>query len=48
MFRKKDLPSNTPTLGERILRDRNHIFHEYDRRGGYYEGVRKTRTVRQC
>ncbi|CAB4056569.1 NDUFAF1 [Lepeophtheirus salmonis] len=34
----RDSLKNTPTLGERIRRDRNHMFHEYDRKGGYYDG----------
>ncbi|QQP35125.1 putative complex I intermediate-associated protein 30 mitochondrial, partial [Caligus rogercresseyi] len=29
---------NTPTMGERVRRDQSHVFHEYDRRGGYFDG----------
>ena len=34
----KKLPSNTPTLGERIRRDRRHEMMEYDPKSGYFKG----------
>ena len=33
----KDLPPNTPTLGDRIKRDRFNMFWNYDRHSGYYK-----------
>ena len=43
-IRKKGLPQNTPTLGERIRRDDRSSFYVADRKGGYYKG--QTGTIR--
>ena len=37
-IRKKGLPQNTPTLGERIKRDSGGSFFSPDKKGGYYKG----------
>lgn len=34
-IKKKDLPPNQPTLGERVERDRYHLFHQRDEKHGY-------------
>lgn len=34
-IKKKDLPPNQPTLAERVERDRDHLFHQTDRKHGY-------------
>jgi len=36
-IRKKDLPTNTPTLGERMNRDVYHLFHQGDEKHGYHD-----------
>ena len=35
-IKKKDLPENTPTLGQRIRRDGYHMFHQSDSKHGYH------------
>jgi len=35
-IRAKDLPPETPTLGERINRDVYHLFHQKDKKSGYH------------
>lgn len=35
-IKTKDLPPNTPTLGERINRDVRHYFHQGDEKSGYH------------
>jgi len=40
-IKKKDLPVNTPTLGERVKRDGQHLFHQNDRKHGYYSDPAK-------
>ena len=37
-FQEKDLPLNTPTLEQRIRRDRRALTYEYDEKSGYYLG----------
>jgi len=37
-IKDKDLPTNTPTLEHRIMRDQVHKFHVYDRKAGYHLG----------
>ena len=37
-IKNKDLPTNTPTLEHRIMRDQVHKFHVYDRKAGYHLG----------
>ena len=37
-IRKKGLPQNTPTLGERIKRDSGGPLYSPDKKGGYYKG----------
>ena len=37
-IKTKDLPPNTPTLGQRLMRDRQHLFHEDNRQSGYTMG----------
>ena len=41
-IRKKGLPKNTPTLGERLKRDDGGQFFVTDRKGGYYKGATGT------
>jgi len=35
-IKEKDLPSNTPTLGERLNRDVYRLFHQADEKHGYH------------
>jgi len=35
-IKRKDLPPETPTLGERINRDYYHLFHQRDEKAGYH------------
>ena len=37
-IKDKDLPTNTPTLEHRIMRDQVSKFHVYDRKAGYHLG----------
>ena len=37
-IRKKGLPKNTPTLGQRIQRDQSVPLYTPDRKGGYFKG----------
>ena len=41
-IRKKGLPKNTPTLGERIKRDSGGPLYSPDPKGGYYKGATGT------